>query len=184
MYARKSGFELSEQMTVVNATPALARAQLEAGRVDASMFWEPSATMFLRSNPDARVILTGDEMWRALTGTTGWQGMLFINTDFVKANPGIVEKLLKVYQQAGAWLNANPDEADEIVSSNKYISRDIPKGTIADAVKNRRLDFDVQPAWDAAINKRIWEAFKLGVDYKVLKTLPSGDAVLSKAPAR
>lgn len=184
MYARKSGIELSEQMTVVNATPALARTQLEAGRVDASMFWEPSATMFLRSNPDARVILTGDEMWRSLTGTTGWQGMLFINTNFVKANPGIVDKLLSIYQQAGRWLNANPDEADAIVSSNKYISRDIPKGTIADAVKAQRLYFDVQPAWDPAINKRIWEAFKLGVEYKVLKTLPPDDSVISVRPAR
>lgn len=184
MYARKSGFELSESMTVVNATPALARTQLEAGRVDASMLWEPSATMFLRDNPDARVILTGDDMWRALTGTTGWQGMLIINTEFVKANSGVAEKLLKVYQQAGAWLNANPDEADAIISSNRYSSKDIPKGTLADAVKNKRLNFDVQPAWDPATSKRIWEAFKLGVDYKVIKTMPPEDAVLSARPAR
>jgi ABC-type nitrate/sulfonate/bicarbonate transport system substrate-binding protein len=182
MYARKIGFELADNITVVNATPALARTQLEAGRVDASMFWEPSATMFLRSNPDARVILTGDEMWRGLTGTTGWQGMLFVNTDIARANPGMVEKLLKIYQQAGSWLNANPDEGDEIVSSNKYISRDIPKGTIADAVKNKRLNFDVQPSWDPAINKSIWEAFKLGVEYKVLKTMPSEDSVISTRP--
>jgi ABC-type nitrate/sulfonate/bicarbonate transport system substrate-binding protein len=182
MYARKQGFELGERVTVINATPALARAQLEAGRVDASMMWEPSATMVLRSNKDARVILTGDEMWHALTGTTGWQGMLFINTDFASANPGVIEKLLKVYQQAGAWLNANPDEADEIVTSNKYISKDIPKGTIADAIRNKRLYLDVQAAWDPAINKRIWDAFKLGVDYKVLKAMPPADAVISQRP--
>lgn len=184
MYARKSGFELSEEITVVNATPALAQAQLGAGRVDASMMWEPSATMFLRSNPDARVILTGDEIWYALTGATGWQGMLFVNTDFVDANPGIVEKLLKMYQQAGRWINSNPGEADGIVSSNKYNSRDIPKGTIADAVNAQRLYFDIQPAWDPAINKRIWETFKLGVDYKVLNTMPAADAVISTQPAR
>lgn len=179
MYARKLGFELSEKITVVNATPSLAQAQLSARRVDASMMWEPSATMFLRANPDARVILTGDDMWHAMTGDTGWQGMLFINQDFVHAHPGIVQKLLKVYQDAGDWINAHPAEADAIVSSDKYISRNIPKGTIAAAVNAKRLYFDVRPAWEPAINKRIWEAFELGLQYKVLKEIPPANSVMS-----
>lgn len=182
MYARKLGFELGEKMTVVNATPALARAQLEAGRVDAIMVWEPSATMILKSDPNAHVILTGDEMWIALSGSTGWQGVLYINTDYAKANPGIVSQMLNIYQQAGAWLNAHPDEADEIISSNKYNSKNVPKGTIADAIKSGRLHYDVQPSWDPAINKRIWDIFKLGVEYKAIKELPPADSVIATRP--
>jgi ABC-type nitrate/sulfonate/bicarbonate transport system substrate-binding protein len=182
MYARKLGFELADQMTVINATPALARAQLEAGRADAIMVWEPSATMILRSNPDAHVILTGDEMWTALSGTTGWQGMNYVNMDLVKSRPDIVMKLLTIHQQAGAWLNTHPDEADEIISSNKYNSKDVPKGTMADAINSGRLYYDVLPAWEPAVNKRIWDTFRLGVEYKAIKALPPGDSVISARP--
>ena len=182
MYARKLGFELGEKVTVVNATPSLARAQLEAGRADAIMVWEPSATMILKSNPDARVILTGDEMWNAVSGTTGWQGMNVINVDYAKANPEVLTALVAIYQEAGAWLNSHPDEADEIITSNKYNSKDVPKGTIAEAIKSKRLYYDVQPAWDPAINKQIWDVFKLGVEFKAISAMPSADAVISAKP--
>jgi NitT/TauT family transport system substrate-binding protein len=183
MYARKRGFELGEQVTVINATPALARAQLEAGRVDAIMVWEPSATMILKSNPDARVILTGDDMWREVSGQPGWEGLNVINTDFAKANPGVLVKLFRTYQQAGEWLNTHPDEADEIISSNKYNSKDVPKGTISDAIKSGRLHYDIQAAWDPAANRRIWDIFKLGVQYKAIKEMPTADSVISVPPA-
>lgn len=182
MYARKLGFELADKITVINATPALARTQLEAGRADAIMVWEPSATMILQSNPDARVILTGDEVWTALSGTTGWQGMNIVRLDFAQSRPDILVKLLTIYQQAGAWLNTHPDEADEIISSNKYNSQGVPKGTIADAIKSQRLYYDVLPAWEPGANKRIWDAFKLGVEYKAIKEVPSEDAVISTRP--
>ena len=182
MYSRKLGFELGDKVTVINATPSLARAQLEAGRADAIMVWEPSATMILKSNPDARVILTGDEMWNAVSGTSGWQGFNVINADFAKANPEVETKLVAIFQEAGAWLNSHPDEADEIISSNKYNSKDVPKGTIAEAIKSKRLYYDVQPAWDPAINKRIWDVFKLGVDFKAISAMPAPDAVMSAKP--
>jgi ABC-type nitrate/sulfonate/bicarbonate transport system substrate-binding protein len=182
MYARKLGFEVGDQMSVVNATPSLARTQLEAGRVDAIMAWEPSATMILKANPDAHVILTGDEMWRALSGESGWQGMNIINADYAKAHPDVLAKMTKMYQQAGEWINTHPDEADQIITSNKYNSKDVPKGTIADAIKSGRLRYDVQPAWDPATNKRIWDTFKLGVEYKAVKAMPPAEAVISAQP--
>jgi ABC-type nitrate/sulfonate/bicarbonate transport system substrate-binding protein len=182
MYARKRGFELAEHMTIVNATPSLATAQLEAGRADAIMSWEPMATMILKRNPDARVILTGDDMWRTLTGTTGWQGMNIINLDYAKAHPDVVEKLVKIHQQAGEWLNTHPDEADEMITSGRYSSKDIPKGTIAEALRAGRLHYDVRPAWDPATNKQIWDAFKLGVEFNAIKAMPPSEAVISAPP--
>jgi ABC-type nitrate/sulfonate/bicarbonate transport system substrate-binding protein len=182
MYARKLGFELAEKITVINATPALARAQLEAGRADAIMVWEPSATMILKADTDARVILTGDQMWSALSSTPAWQGLNVINADYAKAHPEIVTELVAIYQEAGAWMNSHPDEADEIISSNKYNSKDVPKGTIAEAIKSKRLYYDVQPAWDPDTNKRIWDIFKLGVEFKAISTMPPADAVISSKP--
>jgi ABC-type nitrate/sulfonate/bicarbonate transport system substrate-binding protein len=182
MYARKRGFEIADHITVVNATPALARAQLEGGRVEAMMAWEPEATMILKSNPEAHVILTGDVMWRTLTGAGGWQGMNVINMDYAKAHPDVVTKLLNIYQQAGEWLNTHPDEADAIITSDKYNSKGIPRGTIADAVKSGRLHYDVRPAWDPATNKQIWDAFKLGVEFNTIKAMPPAESVISAKP--
>ena len=51
IYARKLGLNLGTDVTVVSAAPPLARAQLEAKRVDAAMLWEPTTTLALRDNP-------------------------------------------------------------------------------------------------------------------------------------
>ena len=58
---RNLGFNLRKDVNIVDANTALAQAQLEANRVDAIMAWEPSATIILAKNPDARVIVNGDE---------------------------------------------------------------------------------------------------------------------------
>ena len=51
IYGRKLGLTFGTDVTVVSAAPPLARAQLEAKRVDAAMLWEPTTTLALRENP-------------------------------------------------------------------------------------------------------------------------------------
>ncbi len=51
IYGRKLGLNFGTDVTVVSAAPPLARAQLEAKRVDAAMLWEPTTTLALRDNP-------------------------------------------------------------------------------------------------------------------------------------
>jgi len=43
---------------------------------------------------------------------------------------------------------------------------------------------DVLPAWEPAVNKRIWDTFRLGVEYKAIKALPPEDSVISTRPQR
>lgn len=178
IYARKLGFNLRKDVKIIDATTATAQAQLAADRVDAIMAWEPGASMILQQVPGSRVLVAGDEVWRHVSGNPGWQLLLFANMEYVKSNPGILPRLVKLYQDFGEFVNNNPDEADEIVTSNKYVSKNIPKGTIASAIKGKRLVMDVRPSWDPAVNAQIWQMMQLGVESGHLSATPARETVV------
>jgi NitT/TauT family transport system substrate-binding protein len=184
IYARKLGFNLVKDVNIVDATTAMAQAQLQANRVDAIMVWEPSATPLLAKDPDLRVIVTGDEAWKFVTGSPGWELFLVARTDFLKENPGALPRLLKMYQDAADMVDNHAQEADEIVSSGKYASKGIPAGTIANGVKLKRLVMDVQPSWDPAVNAQIWKMLELGLEVGQIPAMPDKGAVVAEAPAR
>jgi ABC-type nitrate/sulfonate/bicarbonate transport system substrate-binding protein len=179
IYAKRLGFDLRRDVSIVDATTALAQAQLQANRVDAIMAWEPSATMVLNQMPDAKVVLKGDEAWKFVTGEPGWNLLLFVRTDLVKDKPDILPRLIKMYRDFAEFVTNNPDEADAIISSNKYFSKNLPAGTIASAVKAKRLVLDVKPAWDPAVNAQIWKMLQLGVEEGHIPSLPDKEAVIS-----
>src|SRR5215217_7418350 len=163
IYARTIGFDLMKDVQVVDANSALAQAQLEANRVDAIMTWEPAATLLLKKNPDVRVVLKGDDAWKAVTGDVGWELDLVVRTDFVDKNPGVLVRMLKMYKDAGDFIKASPEEADSIIASGKYASKGIPAGIILDGVNSGRLLYDVQPAWDPNVNAQLWKMIEAGL---------------------
>jgi ABC-type nitrate/sulfonate/bicarbonate transport system substrate-binding protein len=183
IYAGKYGMKLGTDIKLVDATSALAQAQLQADRVDAILAWEPTTTRVLTQMPDARIILDGNEGWKAVTGDVGWDIVAFINDDWVKANPGGLDRVIKMYQDYGDFLNNKPEEADAIISSQKYFTRGIQAGTIATAVKARRLVIDVHPAWEPTVNKQIWQMIDLGVEQNYIKPAQKA-AVYNVAPAK
>jgi ABC-type nitrate/sulfonate/bicarbonate transport system substrate-binding protein len=179
IYAKRLGFNLRRDVSIVDATTALAQAQLQANRVDAIMAWEPSATMILSQIPDARVVLTGDEAWKFVTGEHGWDLLLFVRTDLVKDNPGILLRLIKMYGDFAEFVTKDPDEADAIISSNKYFSKNLPAGTISSAVRAKRLVLDVKPSWDPVISAQIWKMLQLGLEDGHIPSLPDKTAVIN-----
>jgi ABC-type nitrate/sulfonate/bicarbonate transport system substrate-binding protein len=179
IYAKRLGFSLRRDVGIVDATTATAQAQLQANRVDAIMAWEPSATMILKQIPDARIVLTGDEAWKFVTGEPGWNLLLFVRMDLVKDNPEILPRLIKMYRDFAEFVTNNPDEADTIISSNKYFSKNLPAGTISSAVKARRLVLDVKPTWDPAVSAQVWKMLQLGLEDGHIPALPDKQAVIS-----
>lgn len=143
IYARTIGFDLMKDVQVVDANTALAQAQLEAGRVDAIMTWEPAVTQILKKNPDVRVILKGDDAWKQVGGDAGWELDLVARTDVLDSHPGLLAKMLKMYKDAGDFIRTNPAEADAIVTSGKYASRGIEPGTILAGVNAGRLLYEI-----------------------------------------
>jgi NitT/TauT family transport system substrate-binding protein len=172
IYGRKQGLVFGQDVTVVQAGPPLARAQLQAKRVDAAMIWEPTTTLALRDNPDFRVIMSGETAWKAIANARGWDLVLAMRKDFLERNAQFVPRLIRMFQEAQQHIRANPDDADEIVSK----SVNLPRGVFKEAVASGRLVFDVGPAWEAE-RAVIWDMFKVAVDTKYLAKLPGEDAV-------
>ena len=183
IYARKIGMDLRKDLNLVDATTALAQTQLQAGRVDAAVLWEPSATQALHSMPDLRVILRGDDAWRAVSGGAGWDVVLSIDSGWAKAHPTLVPKMVKMYQDYGSMLMNTPEKADAIITSGNYVSKGLPPGSITEAVRAHRLVADVHASWEPETNKQLWQVLQIGVDYKEIPNLPTRDAVINENPA-
>lgn len=182
IYAKKMGINLRKDMSIVDATNVLMVAQLEAGRVDAIQAYEPNTTMLLKKNPKARIILGGVDAWKAATGDLGWDLGLVIRTDYLKKNPGVLPRILKMYRDAATFANGNPEEADAIVTSGKYFTKGIPPGTITAALKEQRLILQVTPTWEPATNAQIWKMLQAGLEGGYIPALPAKQAVVSVAP--
>ena len=73
IYTAAKGIDLGKDITVVNANFGVARAQLEASRVDAALVIEPLASISARQHPDWHVIFNGAQGWKELTGAAGWE---------------------------------------------------------------------------------------------------------------
>jgi NitT/TauT family transport system substrate-binding protein len=172
IYGRKLGLVLGKDVTVVQAAPPVARAQLQAQRVDAAMLWEPTTTLALRDNPAFRVVMSGDTAWKAIANARGWDLVLAMREDFLKRNAQLVPRLIQIFQDTQQHMRTNLDDADEIVSN----SVKLPRGVFKEAVQSGRLAFDVLPAWGAE-RAVIWDMFKVAVDTGYLPKLPGENAI-------
>src|SRR5918999_19171 len=158
IYGRSKGLTLGTDVTVVQASFALARTQLAANRVDAAMVIEPIATMMLKENPQYRMIFNGGVAWRELTGEEGWELVVPLREDFIKRSPASVAKWIAALQDVQAFVKQNVDEADAIVARTVKL----PPGIFKEAIASGRWVFDVQPAWGKE-RKIIWDMFERAV---------------------
>jgi len=182
IYAHTIGFDLLKDVQIIDANSALAQAQLAANRVDAIMTWEPAATQILKKYADVRVILKGNDAWKKVAGDAGWELDLVVRTDFLKSNPGVLPRIIKMYKDAGDFIRSNPQDADAIVASGKYASKGVPPGTISAAVAADRLIYDVRPSWDPTANAQLWKMLDVGLKYQLIPALPDKAAILNAAP--
>lgn len=173
IYGRSKGLTLGTDVTVVQASFALARTQLAAGRVDAAMVIEPIATMMLRENPGYRMIFNGGTAWKELTGEEGWELVVPLREDFIKRHPGAVKQWIAALQDVQSYIKQNVDEADAIVARTVKL----PPGIFKEAIASGRWVVDVRPAWEGRERRSIWDMFERAVAAKYLEKLPD-DAII------
>ena len=87
MYAVAKGIDLGKDIIVVNANFAVARAQLEADRVEAALVIEPLASIIIRQNPSWKIIFNGAQGWKEITGQDGWEIVTAMRADAIEKNP-------------------------------------------------------------------------------------------------
>jgi NitT/TauT family transport system substrate-binding protein len=159
MYTAAKGIDLGKDITVVNANFAVARAQLEADRVEAALVIEPLASIISRQNPTWKVIFNGAQGWREITGQDGWELVPAIRADAIQRVPNAPKMLLAALQDVANVMHKETDAADKITSDTLKL----PPGIFKAAVEGGRLTMIVEPAWEPATRKSILDMMERAV---------------------
>jgi len=126
-YLKKLGYT-QDQVELVNLQSKDALSALVSGHVDATILTEPTATEVI-NNGEAKAIVTSEGYDKVLTVIVG-------NSDYLKANPDITKRFLKVIDKANKWAEANPEEAIALVS--EYTN--VPKESIEVYYNTRKFE--------------------------------------------
>ena len=159
MYLAAKGIDLGKDITVVNANFAVARAQLEADRVDAALVIEPLASIIVKQNPGWHVIFNGAQGWKEITGADGWEIVTAMRADAIQKNPNAPKMLVAALQDVAAFMESNTAEADKIANETLKL----PPGILTAALASKRLQMIIKPAWEPATRKSISDMMERAV---------------------
>jgi NitT/TauT family transport system substrate-binding protein len=168
MYLAANGIDLGKDIIVVNANFAVARAQLEADRVDAALVIEPLASIILKQNPDWKVIFNGAQGWKEITGQDGWEIVTAMRGDAIAKNPNGPKMLIAALQDVAQFMQTNTAEADKIANETLKL----PPGILTAALASKRLQMVVQPAWEPAARKTITDMMERAVKVGFYEKMP------------
>jgi ABC-type nitrate/sulfonate/bicarbonate transport system substrate-binding protein len=167
IYAAAKGIDLGKDIIAVNANFAVARAQLEANRVEAALVIEPLASIINKQRPDWHVIFNGAEGWKEITGDAGWEIVPAMRADLIAKYPKAPAMMLAALQDVANVMQKETAAGDKIaVETTK-----LPPGILTTAVESGRLQFIVKPISDPAVHKSLKDmmerAVKAGFNEKV-----------------
>src|SRR6476646_6112186 len=130
IYANAKGIELGKDITVVNANFAVARAQLEADRVEAALVIEPLVSIILKEKPSWKVIFNGAEGWKEITGQDGWEIVPAMRAEAIARVPQAPKMLLAALQDVANVLHKETDAADKIAVDTTKLPPGILKAAV------------------------------------------------------
>jgi ABC-type nitrate/sulfonate/bicarbonate transport system substrate-binding protein len=168
IYANAKGIDLGKDITVVNANFAVARAQLEAGRVDAALVIEPLASIITKQNPDWHPIFNGAEGWKEITGEAGWEIVPAMRADAIQRIPDAPKMLLAALADVADVMQKDTAAADKIANETLKL----PPGILTAAVESNRLQMIVKPAWTPETKKSITDMMERAVKAGFYEKMP------------
>lgn len=168
IYANAKGLDLGKDIIAVNANFGVARAQLEAERVDAALVIEPLASISAKQHPDWHVIFNGAQGWKELTGEDGWEIVPAMRTDAITRVPNGPKMLLAALQDVAAFLLSDTAAADKIANETLKL----PPGILTAALESKRLSMIVKPAWEPATRKSITDMMERAVKAGFYEKMP------------
>ena len=173
IYANAKGIDLGKDITVVNANFAVARAQLEADRVEAALVIEPLASIIMRQNPDWRVIFNGAQGWKEITGEEGWEIVPALRVELIQRVPDAPKMLLGALQDVAKVMREETGDADKIAVETVKL----PPGILRAAIDGKRLTMIVEPAWEPATRKSIWDMMERAVKAGFYQSMPDSKII-------
>jgi len=168
MYTAAKGIDLGKDIIVVNANFAVARAQLEADRVDAALVIEPLASIILKQNPDWKVIFNGAEGWKEITGQDGGYSVTAMRADAIAKYPNSPKMLVAALQDVAQFMKTDTAEADKIANETLKL----PPGILTAALASNRLQMVIHPAWEPATRKSITDMMDRAVKTGFYEKMP------------
>jgi ABC-type nitrate/sulfonate/bicarbonate transport system substrate-binding protein len=168
IYANAKGIDLGKDIITVNANFAVARAQLEAGRVDAALVIEPLASISAKQHPDWHVIFNGAQGWKEITGGDGWEIVTAMRADAIAKNPKAPQMLLAALQDVADVMHNDTAAGDKIANETLKL----PPGILTAAVESKRLQMIIKPAWDPATRKSITDIMERAVKTGFYEKMP------------
>ena len=168
IYAPSKGIELGKDITVVNANFAVARAQLEADRVEAALVIEPLASIIIRQNPSWHIIFNGAEGWKEITGENGWEIVPAMRAEAIARVPDGPKMLLAALKDVANVMRNDTAAADQIAVDTVKL----PPGILTAAVAGKRLHMVVETAWDPPMRKSITDMMQRAVKAGFYEKMP------------
>ena len=176
-FAKQQGVDIAKMEVVNTAPPGLVGFAI-ADRADAVQLWEPAYTLLKSKKPDIRSLdIAIDKTWKSFAGggRIPYLGVA-AHTDWVEANPTLIPKLYKTYEQAAAFITKNPEEAAALIAPK---STPEDRAALVELIKaNDRLGMSVAPAGE--MTKQIDAVYRAGIDVGYFKSQPSKDTVYAK----
>ncbi len=176
-FAKQQGVDTSKVEVVNTATPGLVGYAI-ADRADAIQLWEPAYTLLKSKKPGVRMLdYKMAETWKKFAGGERIPYLgLAAHTDWIDANPTLVQKLYTTYKAAGEFIVKNPEEAANLIAPK---STPEDRAALVELIKaNDRLGMAV--VGDNEVSKQIEAVYKAGIDVGYLKTQPSNDTIYNK----
>lgn len=158
IYLNSKGIDIDDDISVSNSAPPVVVTELQRGRVEAGLLWEPGATLAIAEN-DFSVVATGAELWDELTSEAGWDLVWMFHGDWVEENPGAAQRWIDVVVEAVAFFEDNPDEAAVPIEEQTSM----PAATLQQVLEGGRMDFEVLSVCDEEVRASIDTMFKLAV---------------------
>lgn|SRR5664280_942567 len=168
IYANAKGLDIGKDIIAVNANFGVARAQLEAGRVDSALVIEPLASISAKQHADWHVVFNGAQGWKELTGEDGWEIVPAMRSDAIARIPNGPKMLLAALQDVADFISKNTADADKIANETLKL----PPGILTAAVESKRLNMIVKPAWEPAVKKSITDMMQRAVKAGFYEKMP------------
>lgn len=167
--AEAQGLDLSKVNAVNTATPGLV-GYVMADRAAAVQLWEPGYTSLMAQNPNIRSLdLNIKGTWEQFAGSPNIPYLgVAAHRDWIEGNEETVAALYAAYKDAADWLQANPEEAGEIIAGG---ASDVSVN-YAELIKaNDRLGLNVQ--WARDIADEIRKVYEVGLEIEYFPSMPT-----------
>lgn len=179
LFLKQNGLDPRDNINIISAAPSAVRTMLLADRADAGLLSDPALSSVLTQGYHLVGDMSGSlrKALKMAPDAPIWYIGAFAHKNWADENPGRALATLKMWQEAAAFYNEHPDEADKIIS-------DFTKLPLEALRESRRLNlttFRVEPASDQKDNLNA--LFKGFASVGFLTSAPD-DAIYYRWPAK